>query len=221
MILAAGNGKRMLPLTNYVPKPLIPVAGKPLIIYHLESLSRVGITNIVINTGYMGSMIRDTLGNGKKWGVKISYSPEPYKPLGVISGIFNALPLLYPGPFILVNSDIWTDYPFFNLLKLNSNRGLSHLVLVDNPEHNLSGDFYLDNNKININETKNAKRLTFSGISLLQVSLFNNYDNNVNELGIILSRYINSNLISGEKYNGKWYDVGTPERLSKLDLIIS
>jgi len=141
MILAAGRGERMRPLTDHTPKPLLRVAGKPLIIHHLEALRAAGFTDLVINTGYLGEQLPARLGDGRQWGVRIAWSPEPPDALETGGGIFNALPLLGAEPFLVINSDIWTDYPFARLPTTLTK--LAHLVLVDNPPHHPEGDFAL------------------------------------------------------------------------------
>ena len=142
MILAAGRGERMRPLTDQYPKPLLTVAGKPLIEYHLESLAAAGVRDVVINLAWLGEKIMEHVGDGHRWGVRVRYSPEGRNALETGGGIHRALPLLGPAPFWVVNGDVWTDYPLSRLPA--EPQGLAHLVLVDNPPHNETGDFHLD-----------------------------------------------------------------------------
>jgi MurNAc alpha-1-phosphate uridylyltransferase len=198
MILAAGRGTRLRPLTDEIPKPLIPIAGKPLIAYHLEALVSAGIQDIVINVAYQGKKIRNSLGDGREFGVNIQYSVEPDQGgLETGGGIFNALPLLGEQPFIVVNGDIWTDYPFAKLFRPLA--GLAHLVLVDNPAHNPGGDFGLTAEEIvTLTQTQ-----TFSGIGLYHPKLFENCQPGVFRL-------------AGECYSGAWVDIGTLDRLAEV-----
>ncbi len=215
MILAAGRGERMRPLTDHIPKPLLKVAGKPLIIYHLESLRAAGITELVINTSYLGELLPTALGDGRHWGVKIIYSPEPQDALGTGGGILQALPLLEPEPFLVINSDIWTDYKFEHMSSLH---GLAHLVLVSNPLHHPQGDFSLED-KYFVRTGLGLERLTFSGISVLRPELFTGCLPGNFPLGqLILNRMISKGVVTGEHYKGKWFDIGTPQRLAELDL---
>lgn len=213
MILAAGRGERMRPLTDHTPKPLLPVAGKPLIVHHLEALRAAGITELVINTGHLAEQLPATLGDGQAWDVHIIYSPEPPEALETGGGIFQALSLLGPEPFLVVNGDIWTDYPFVRLPVAPT--GLAHLVLVGNPPHHPQGDFVLaaDGKVVEDGETK----LTFSGISVLRPELFAGRTPGRFPLGPLLRRALAARQVSGERHDGRWRDIGTPERLEELD----
>lgn len=231
MILAAGLGARMRPLTDSCPKPLLPVAGKPLIVHHIERLAHAGITDIVINVSHLGEQIIESLGDGSRWGVTITICSEA-EPLETAGGIINALPWLADDdnrPFLVLNGDIWCDYPFAELS--HSTDGLAHLVLVDNPEHNPSGDFALgcsldselaraqaDNRRQPSALSLNGALLTFSGISLLRPSLFSACVAGKQPLAPLLRRAIEQGLASGEHYQGYWVDVGTPTRLAELEL---
>ncbi|MBN9286572.1 MAG: mannose-1-phosphate guanylyltransferase [Gammaproteobacteria bacterium 39-13] len=213
MILAAGRGNRLRPLTDHCPKPLIQVQSKPLIVYHLENLSKAGVTQVVINLRYLGEQILAYLGDGKKWGMQITYSSEA-KELEVGGGIFNALPLLGKDPFLLVNGDIWTDYPF---VKLPSHpKGLAHLVLVDNPLHNPEGDFSL--NKEGQLSREPYQKLTYSGLSVLHPALFSDCVEGTSfRLAPLLDKAAAKQALYGEHYHGEWTDVGTIERLQELE----
>lgn len=213
MILAAGRGERMRPLTDHTPKPLLPVAGKPLIVHHLEALRAAGFTDLIINTGHLGEQLPAALGDGQRWGVRIAWSPEPPEALETGGGIFQALPLLGPEPFLVVNGDVWTDYPLARLPKVPA--GLAHLVLVANPPQHAAGDFFLaaDGRVAEHGEPK----LTFSGISILQRELFARCAAGRFPLGPLLRQAMAAGQVSGEYYAGGWRDIGTPERLAELD----
>jgi MurNAc alpha-1-phosphate uridylyltransferase len=214
MILAAGRGSRLRPLTDTCPKPLIKVGGKTLIEYHLENLHDAGITDIVINLRHLGQQIHDYVGNGQSWGVNIAYSFESME-LEVGGGIFGALPLLGKDPFIIVNGDIWTDYPLASLpQQINA---FAHLVLVDNPDHNLKGDFSLNQAGF---LSRDAKRQTFtySGISVLHPDLFQGCEKHkAFRLAPLLDKAASVNKLMGEYYGGEWTDVGTIDRLIILE----
>lgn len=243
MILAAGLGSRMRPLTDNCPKPLLLVAGKPLIVHHIEQLVALGITEIIINHAYLGQMIEQALGDGSQWGCCIQYSPEK-TPLETGGGILQALPLLTANedpqqPFLLVNGDVWLEWDKITLP--SEVRGLCHLWLVKNPEHNPNGDFVLLNTQqpiasvVNksamLNDVAelsdiNAKQaLTFSGISLIKPALFDDVvtsrDNQAFPLAPLLRKAMSNNLASGEIFSGHWVDVGTPERLKCVSEYIS
>lgn len=220
MILAAGEGRRMRPLTLDAPKPLLRVNGKSLIEYHIESLKSVGIVDLVINIAYLGEKIKQALGSGEHLGVSIQYSQEP-EPLETGGAILHALPLLGKEPFVLVNGDVWTDYDFSLLKKEALNDRLAHLVLVDNPEHNPSGDFSIGSEGL-LNELSEATLgdigLTFCGLSLLNPMLFDTYPKKRQKFPLVEVFYwgIQQKNITAEYYNGIWTDVGTPERLQSL-----
>ena len=215
MILAAGRGERMRPLTDTCPKPLLDVGGKKLIEYHIGALVESGITDIVINHAYLGEQIESYLGDGSQYGANIYYSPE-VEALETGGGIFKALHLLGDDYFILVNGDVWTDYNFNQLPKKISS--LAHLVMVANPEHNLKGDFSLAAQENNHYLSQSGEtKLTYSGIGVYHPDLFSNCIEGRFPLAPLLINAMKKNQITGEFYAGKWVDVGTPERLYELD----
>lgn len=212
MILAAGRGERMRPLSDRIPKPLLPAAGKPLLVHLIESLACAGLCELVVNYAHLGRQIADYLGNGSQWGVRIAYSPEPAGGLETGGGIYQALPLLDSDPFMVVNGDIWTDYPFINLPKTLT--GLAHLVLVDNPPHHPHGDFCLKGERV---EAGGVPRQTFSGIGVYSRRLFEQCAPGRFPLAPVLRAAMERGQVSGEHYKGRWRDVGSPERLAELD----
>jgi MurNAc alpha-1-phosphate uridylyltransferase len=213
MILAAGRGERMRPLTDITPKPLLPVAGKPLIVWHLERLARAGFRNIVINHAHLGDQIEALLGDGDAWGVHIDYSAEPQGALETAGGIANALPLIGDAPFLVVNGDIFCDWDFSRARAIDID--LAHLVLIDNPPHHPDGDFTLIDGKVGAGGTA---RSTFSGIGLYRPELFAGIvRGHPAKLAPLLREAIDAGHISGEHHAGRWMDVGTPERLAALD----
>lgn len=212
MILAAGRGERMRPLTDHTPKPLLPVAGKPLIEYHIAALARAGIRRIIVNHAHLGEQIAGFLGSGVRWGVEVHLSPEPPGALETGGGILNALPLLGGEPFLVINGDIWCDY---DLSGLTCPAGVSaHLVLVDNPAHNPGGDFCLRQGRLLEGE---AGRLTFSGIGIYRAALFSGCRPGAFPLAPLLRQAMAAGKVSGEHYHGAWSDVGTPARLALLE----
>jgi MurNAc alpha-1-phosphate uridylyltransferase len=212
MILAAGRGERMRPLTDVTPKPLLPVAGKPLIVWHLERLARAGFHEIVINHAHLGDQIKALLGDGAAWGMRIAYSAEPRGALETAGGIANALHLLGDDPFLVVNGDIFCDWDF---ARARSGDALAHLVLVDNPPHHPDGDFMLDGTKVGPGGTA---KLTFSGIGIYRPELFAGIARGQPaKLAPLLREAMATGRVTGEKYAGRWEDVGTPERLAALD----
>lgn len=211
MILAAGRGERMRPLTDHTPKPLLQVAGRCLIEYHIEGLVAAGITELVINHAHLGDQIEARLGDGSRYGAQIQYSVEETA-LETGGGIFQALGLLGAAPFVVVNGDVWSDYPFRRLPETIP--GQAHLVLVDNPEHHPDGDFHLEAGRV---ELEGSPRYTFSGISVLAPALFQGCVPGPFPLAPLLRRAMAQGLVSGEYYPGQWWDVGTPERLQALD----
>ena len=220
MILAAGLGKRMMPLTANIPKPLLKVGDKSLIEHHILNLVNSGITEIVINHCVLGERIEQALGDGSCYGATIVYSPEPTR-METAGGIIKALPLLGDSPFLVVNADIWTDYPFEKLVKLEIRPCHAHLVLVKNVEHNPGGDFYLDDSARvhpdpHTYASEDAQSDTFSGISVLHKDLFENCSIEPQPLLPLLIKAMESSQVSGEIYNGLWMDIGTPERLQEL-----
>ena len=213
MILAAGRGERVRPLTDHTPKPLLPVAGKTLIEHILNQLISAGFDDIIINHAHLGQQIEDHLGNGQPYGASIHYSPEGGQALETAGGIINALPLLGDAVFLVVNGDIATDFPFAELK--NRTVDLAHLVLVDNPEHHPQGDFCLDSTGKVIEN--GAEHFTFSGIGLYRPELFSNTPAGSSKLGPLLRQAIAMQRVSGQKFAGFWMDIGTPERLQELD----
>ena len=214
MILAAGRGERMRPLTDHTPKPLLQVGGKPLIVWHLERLSDAGFRDIVINHAHLGSQIEAALGNGQRWGLSIRYSAEMIA-LETAGGIANALPLLGEHPFLVVNSDVFTDVDFSKLKNALHKDKLAHLILVDNPPQHQDGDFSLNNDQLTLD---GVRRLTFSGIAVYHPALFADVEQgHAAKLAPLLRQAISQGLASAEHYQGKWYDIGTPERLLELN----
>lgn len=211
MILAAGRGVRMRPLTDTVPKPLLQIGEKSLIEYLIGSLVAAGLREIVINCAYRAESFVAKLGNGANYGAKITYSNEGAQGLETGGGIYRALPLLDSDPFVVVNGDIWTDYPFSHLPRRLD--ALAHLVLVDNPPHHAHGDFYLDAGRM-LPHGKN--RVTFSGIGVYTHALFKDCRAGKFPLAPLLRTAIAQGMVTGEHYRGLWDDVGTPERLAML-----
>jgi len=219
MILAAGRGDRLLPHTDDTPKPLLPLAGKPLIAYHLEALAAAGFHDIVINQGYLGAQLPEALGAGARWGLSISYSWEGYPALETGGGIFQALPRLGPGPFLVINGDVWTDYPLGTIIDRLAGSTLAHLVLVDNPVQHPDGDFQLADGRVvagGADEVAGAC-LTFSGIGVYSPALFDGCEPGAFPLAPLLRRAIAAGRVTAEHYRGQWVDVGTPERWQALD----
>lgn len=217
MILAAGKGERMRPLTLHTPKPLVPVAGVPLIEYHLRALAQAGFTEVVINHAWLGQQIEKHLGDGSQFGLSIRYSAEG-EPLETGGGIFQALPLLGEEPFLLVNGDIWTDYDFTRLRAPLA--GLAHLVLVDNPGHHGTGDFCLDAGQVRDADGR-GQTLTYSGISVLDPALFAGCQASAFKLAPLLRQAMASGQVSGEHHGGHWVDVGTLERLAEVERLLA
>lgn len=219
MILAAGRGERMRPLTDHTPKPLLTVAGKPLIVWHLERLARAGFRQVVINHAHLGEQIPAALGNGSAWGLEIAYSPEPPGALETAGGITRALPLLGSEPFLVINGDIFCDWNPAQALSLAMGQGQAHLVLVDNPPHHPAGDFTLHAGCLG---NQPDQRLTFAGIGVYAPSLFTGLDpDQPAKLAPLLRQAADAGRASGEHHQGRWVDVGTPERLALLDAEIS
>lgn len=212
MILAAGRGERMRPLTDAVPKPLLRAGDKVLIEYLLDGLAAAGWDEVVINHAHLGDQLRAALGDGRRYGLRIQYSSEGEEGLETGGGIYRALPLLDSDPFLVVNGDIWTDYPFARLPRTLT--GLAHLVLVDNPGHHPAGDFVLDHGRV---LAAGASKLTFSGIGVYRHALFAGCRPGKFPLAPLLRAAMAEGRVSGEHYRGAWFDVGTPERLAELD----
>jgi len=238
MILAAGLGTRMRPLTDHTPKPLLKAAGKPLVQYHIDSLAASGINDLVINTSWLGHQISDYIENNLLFDSKIQVVHED-TPLETAGGIINALPLLTAnteniliesehGPyFVVVNGDVWTDFDYSELLDIASNippSTLAHLVMVNNPPQHPAGDFYLSEKGIVSDSpprpNEQAEKLTFSGISLLSAELFDNCPPGKRPLAPLLREAMSNQCVSGHKTNCTWMDIGTPERLQQLDRYI-
>jgi N-acetyl-alpha-D-muramate 1-phosphate uridylyltransferase len=213
MLLAAGRGERMRPLTDHRPKPLLPAGGRPLIVHHLERLCQAGFQELVINHAHLGEQIEQALGDGSRWGLSIAYSAEG-QALETGGGIRRALPLLGAEPFLVINGDIWCDYDFSRLRDVTL-RGLAHLVLVDNPEHHPTGDFLLEDGLVL--DRQGPGRLTFGGIALYRPELFAGLADGPFPLAPLLRQAMGQRLVSGEHHHGLWMDIGTPERLRQLN----
>ena len=217
MILAAGLGNRMRPLTLHTPKPLLEVGGKPLIVWHIEKLQKIGVTEIVINTAWLGEKLANALGDGSQFGVKILWSHEG-EGLETAGGIINALPLLGDEPFILVNGDVWTTMDFASLLDVQLGEQQAHLVLVENPPQHLKGDFILYNGlAYTFEQEQLGEALTYSGIAVLDPQMFVGLENGKRALAPLLKQAMQQQQVSAEKMQAVWVDVGTPERLQQLD----
>ena len=217
MILAAGRGERMRPLTDHMPKPLIEVAGRSLIEHAVTRLRDAGMTELVINLGYLGAKIPQRLGDGMALGVHITYSDEGDPPLETGGGVFRALPLLGSEPFLLVNSDVYADYDFMPLVQRATQlptQDLAHLVLVPNPAHRPDGDFSLQDDRA-LND--GASRYTFSGLSILRPQLFCACEDGRFALAPLLRQAAACGQLGGELFDGRWSDVGTPQRLAELE----
>ncbi len=214
MILAAGHGTRMRPLTDHTPKPLLQVGGKPLIVWHIENLQRAGFKDIVINIAWLGDQIPETLGDGSQFGVSIYYSDEQQEgALETAGGILKALPLLGDGPFLVVNGDVWCDFPYSTENPLTDDK-LAHLVLVNNPPQHPEGDFSLKEKHVS---DGGASALTFSGIGYYDPALFKDLEFGKHPLAPLLRNAMTSRQVTGVHFNGDWRDIGTPERLAELD----
>jgi MurNAc alpha-1-phosphate uridylyltransferase len=226
LIFAAGLGERMRPLTLTTPKPLLAVADKPLIAWHLEKLAAIGVDEVIVNTSWLAAKFPETLGDGERWGLRLRYIHEGDTPLETGGGMWNALEALSPdgAPFVAVNADIWTDYDFARLPR--DPAGLAHLVLVDNPSHNEAGDFALEGASV---RSEGAPRYTFSGVGVYRPGLFDDWRAIVGnapgaaetparfKLAPLLRAAMRADRVSGEHHGGRWTDVGTPERLQQLD----
>ena len=217
MILAAGMGNRMRPLTLHTPKPLLEVGGKPLIVWHIEKLQKIGVQEIVINTAWLGEKLVDALGDGSQFGVKILWSHEG-QGLETAGGIIKALPLLGNEPFILVNGDVWTTMDFAPLLNVQLQDDLAHLVLVENPVQHPQGDFTLAANKAyTFEQARSGENLTYSGVAVMHPQMFDGLESGKRPLAPLLKQAMQQEKISAQKLQGVWVDVGTPERLNALD----
>ncbi len=213
MILAAGRGSRMRPLTDTTPKPLLPVNGKPLIVRHIEKLKAIGIQDIVINLAWLGDKIEHYLGTGATWGVNIKYSHEIPGGLETAGGLRHALPLLGEGQFIVVNGDIYTEFDYKRLLDIDLQNKNAHLFLVKNPQHNAKGDFSIgDDGLVNI-----EPKFTFSGVAVYNTNAIKPIPDEKIPLRIYFDEWIKNKLVQGSILEDFWCDVGTPERLQLVD----
>lgn len=216
MILAAGKGERLRPLTLHTPKPLVRAGGVPLIEFHVRALAAAGFRELVINHAWLGQQIEDYLGDGARFGLRIVYSAEG-EPLETGGGIFRALPLLGDEPFVVVNGDIWTDYDFAALRRPLA--GLGHLVLVDNPGHHQAGDFLLQAGQVS-DAVADQPSLTYSGIAVLHPRLFDGCAPGAFKLAPLLRAAMAAQQVSGEHFTGRWIDVGTHERLAEVERLV-
>jgi MurNAc alpha-1-phosphate uridylyltransferase len=214
MILAAGRGERMRPLTLERPKPLLEAGGAPLIVHHLRALATAGFTDVVVNLSWLGEQIRAALGDGSRHGLRLHYSEEGPEPLETGGGIFRALPLLGDGPFLVLNGDTWSEIAYGDLRGRLAADDLAHLMLVPNPAHNAGGDFVLEGNRI---VESAGPRLTFSGVGLYRAALFEGCRDGAFKLAPLLRSAARDGRVSGEIHGGAWLDIGTPERLADLD----
>jgi MurNAc alpha-1-phosphate uridylyltransferase len=218
MILAAGRGERMRPLTDHTPKPLLPAGGKPLIVWHIERLAAAGFRELVINHAHLGVQIETALGDGSRWNVSIAYSDEGIA-LETAGGIANALPLLGDGPFLVVNGDVFCNYDFARLRAYGLGDDLAYLVLVPNPEHHPSGDFSLEAGRV---RDGGEPPFTFSGIGLYRPELFAGIaPGTPARLAPLLRAAMAEGRVGGELFTGRWLDIGTPQRLAELDAELS
>ena len=210
----------MRPLTDVTPKPLLQVRGKPLIEHHIERLRDAGVTDVVVNAAHLGEQIEDFCGDGSRWGVRLQISREAV-PLETAGGIIEALPWLSDAPFVVVNGDICTDFPFETLLKIVINPGCGHLILVANPEHHPAGDFVLQGQYVQQPPTTDGEvpteTLTFSGIALYHPAFFADYASGKRPLKPLLDQAIAEGRLTGQRFEGLWSDVGTPQRLAALN----
>jgi len=225
MILAAGRGERMRPLTDTVPKPLLPVGGKPLIVWHLERIAAAGLREVVINHAHLGAQIETALGDGTRWGLSIRYSPEPAGALETAGGIANALPLLgREHPFLVINGDIHCDWEVARAPHVLAAGDLAHLVLVSNPPQHPDGDFSLDAGRVGADPAAAAhgRSCTFSGIGVYRPEIFAGIEQGrPAKLAPLLRAAMAQDRVSGEFHGGRWTDVGTPDRLAELDALLA
>ncbi|MBX3725523.1 MAG: nucleotidyltransferase family protein [Xanthomonadales bacterium] len=233
MVFAAGRGERMRPLTDTVPKPLLAVAGRPLVVWHLEKLAARGIRDVVINLSHLASVVRTALGDGGRWGLRIAYSDEGPLPLETGGGLLQALPMLGGEPFLLVNADVWSDVDYGSLPDEPS--GLANLVLVDNPDHHAAGDFWLtaDDQVLDDSPPEGAKRLTYAGVGVYRPEILQGWRAVIGHapgardmpprfpLAPLLRAAMRKGQVSGRHHAGRWCDVGTPGRLASLDRLLT
>ncbi len=212
MLLAAGRGERMRPLTDHTPKPLLLVGGKPLIAWHLQALARAGVREVIINLSWLGEQIRAALGEGREFGLQIRYSEEGSPPLETGGGILKALPLLGPEPFLVVNGDTFTDIDL-GALELPADAD-ARLVLVPNPPQHPQGDFGLDGERV---IDADPRPFTYSGIGIFSPALFTGAAAGRFPLRPLLRRAIAAGRLQGQRHDGLWRDIGTPERLTALN----
>lgn len=212
MILAAGRGERMRPLTDHTPKPLLQVAGKPLIQWHVEALAATGIGHIVINLAWLGTQIREYLGDGRRWGVDILYSEEA-EALETGGGVVQALPLLGDQPFMLLSADVWTDYPLARLRELPSRNDVAHFVLVPNPDFHPAGDFALAGGRI----VPQGPRFTYGNVGVFRPEFFAGCQPGRFALAPLMHRWVEQGRVSGECHRGHWHNLGTPRQLQALN----
>ena len=212
MILAAGRGERMRPLTDCKPKPLLDVGGKPLIEWHLEALAGAGISNVVINISWLGEMICDSLGDGSRWGLQIIYSHEDHPALETGGGLFKALPWLGEEPFLVINGDVWMDLDLNEIRPAGDH--LAHLLMVPNPEHNRDGDFYLVGDRLVT--SPGGEKLNYSVAGIYSPALFAGCSPGRYTLAPLLIQEIAEDRVSGQRFDGRWLDIGTIERLESL-----
>lgn len=229
MILAAGRGERMRPLTDHCPKPLLPVGGQPLIAWHLQRLAAAGFHEVVINHAHLGAQIEAALQTGAAWGLSIRYSPEPAGALETAGGIANALPLLGDAPFLVINGDIFCDWDLARAKTCLAENDLAHLIMVANPAHHPQGDFTLVNRKVGAGDTPRSQspfgtvdKLTFAGIGVYRPALFSTVTRGQPaKLAPLLRAAMVNGEVSGELHPGRWVDVGTPQRLAELDALLA
>ena len=229
LIFAAGKGERMRPLTESMPKPLLEAGGKSLVAWHLEKLAALGVREVVLNVSWLAECFEPVLGDGSRWGLRLSYSNEGPEPLETGGGMLHALRLLGEEPFITVNGDIWTDFDFARLP--STPEGLAHLVMVENPVQHPRGDFMLDDRGL-LHEA-GATRLTYSGIGVFHPELLHGWQSVIGatagadqrpprfKLAPLLQSAMRRGLASGQRHGGRWTDVGTPQRLATLDSELS
>lgn len=222
MILAAGRGERMRPLTDDVPKPLLPVAGRPLIEHQLAALSRAGIREIVINLAWRGALLREALGDGGRFGVRIEYSDEGAEALETGGGIFQALPLLGAGPFLVMSGDIWSDFPFTSSASRLAHGDVAHFVLVPNPDFHACGDFGLEADRVtDVPGQRDGQKFTYANIGIYRPEFFAGSRPGRFPLAPLMFAWARKGRVSGELYSGRWVNIGTPAQLAELDAQLS
>jgi len=214
MILAAGRGERMRPLTDACPKPLLSVAGKPLIEYHLDNLALAGVREVVVNLAWKGAMIRERLGNGARFGVDIQYSEEGDQALETGGGVYKALSLLGSEPFLVLSGDVWTDYPLRRCLGRPAPGDIGHFVLVPNPDFHAGGDFGLLNDRLHNQEDA---RHTYANIGVFHPAFFEGCAGGRFALAPLMFDWVRRGRVSGELYTGAWHNIGSPRQLQRLD----